>query len=418
MSYAIIRNENHKVGAVPLLERHNERLNHNYSNKDIDPSRTSENYHLKKIQAESYLQEFDRIRTRQGLKGNLRLQGKKQSTILCEFVITSDKEFFDRLGGERTRQFFSHAYDFVCSKAGGEQYVLSAVVHMDEATPHMHVAFIPVINGKDRKGNPCKRINCSEFWKGRDSYSRLQDEYYDFITSRGYDLERGEKGSTAQHLSVAEYKLKKTDEQLAEMSKQIAEIENIEEVKTTNLPLNTVAIRRDDFEILSAAAKNYVVAKNAEAENIQLKAECLSLKNENEALKTERYNLSDQLHQLEYEYGRFYETVADDVDLAEENERLKNENTVIGKQVHTLSEDVMLLKQERYELEKQVEDKDKELTEKSEQIATLNTELTQTKFLPKVLQEKFDRVMEFIRNHSLKEKLEEFLKPAVKYKIR
>jgi hypothetical protein len=100
-------------------------------------------------------------------------------------------------------------------------------------------------------------------------------------------LERGEKGSTTEHLSVAEYKLKKTEEQLAEMSKQIAKIENIEEVKTTNLPLNTVAIKRDDFKMLSAAAKNYAGAKNAEAENIQLKAESLSLKNENEALKTE-----------------------------------------------------------------------------------------------------------------------------------
>ena len=93
-------------------------------------------------------------------------------------------------------------------------------------------------------------------------------------------MERGEKGSTTEHLSVAEYKLKKTEEQLAE-------IENIEEVKTTNLPLNTVAIKRDDFKMLSAAAKNYAGAKNAEAENIQLKAESLSLKNENEALKTE-----------------------------------------------------------------------------------------------------------------------------------
>ena len=185
MSYAIIRNKNYKINAVPLMERHNERLNHNYSNKDIDLSRTSENYHLKRIQAESYQQEFKRIRTRQGLKGNLRLHGEKQSTVLCEFVITSDKEFFDRIGKERTKKFFQDAYDFVTAKAGGEQYVLSAVVHMDEATPHMHVAFIPVINGKDRKGNPCKRINCSEFWKGRDSYSRLQDEYYDFITSRG-----------------------------------------------------------------------------------------------------------------------------------------------------------------------------------------------------------------------------------------
>lgn len=106
MSYAIIRNKNHKMNAVPLLERHNERLNHNYSNKDIDINRSSENYHLKKIQAETYQQEFERIRTRQGLKGNLRLQGKKQSTVLCEFVITSDKDFFDRLGTDRTKRFF------------------------------------------------------------------------------------------------------------------------------------------------------------------------------------------------------------------------------------------------------------------------------------------------------------------------
>ena len=402
MSYAIIRNKNYKMNTVPLMERHNERLNHNYSNKDIDLSRTSENYHLKRIKTETYQQEFERIRTRQELKGNLRLQGKKQSTVLCEFVITSDKDFFDRLGTDRTKRFFQDAYDFVTAKAGGEQYILSAVVHMDEATPHMHVAFIPVIDGKDRKGSPCKRINCSEFWKGRDSYSRLQDEYYDFITSRGYDLERGEKGSTAEHLSVAEYKLKKTEEQLAAMSEQIAEIESIEEVKTTNLPLNTVAIKRDDFEILSAAAKNYVGAKNAEAENVQLKAECTKLKNETEELKTERDNLSGQLHQLEYEYGRFYEAVADDVDFAEENEKLKAENDRIGCQLHTLSNEVMTLKQERYELEKKVEEKD--------------NELTQTKSLLKALQERFDRVMDFIKRHNLKEKLEEFLKPKTHHR--
>ncbi|MBQ8513904.1 MAG: plasmid recombination protein [Ruminococcus sp.] len=402
MSYAIIRNKNYKINAVPLMERHNERLNHNYSNKDIDLSRTSENYHLKRIQAESYQQEFKRIRTRQGLKGNLRLHGEKQSTVLCEFVITSDKEFFDRIGKERTKKFFQDAYDFVTAKAGGEQYVLSAVVHMDEATPHMHVAFIPVINGKDRKGNPCKRINCSEFWKGRDSYSRLQDEYYDFITSRGYDLERGEKGSTAEHLSVAEYKLKKTEEQLASMSEQIAEIENIEEVKATNLPLNTVAIKRDDFEMLSAAAKKHVGTKNAEAENVQLKAECTKLKSENEALKSARDNLSGQLHQLEYEYGRFYETVADEVDFAEENEMLKKENEVVSLQVHTLSDDVRILKEERYQLEKQIENKDEELI--------------QTKSLLKALQEKFDRVMDFIKRHNLKEKLEEFLKPKTHHR--
>ena len=64
----------------------------------------------------------------------------------------------------------------------------------------------------------------------------------------------------------------------------------------------------------------------------------------------------------------------------------------------------MLLKQERYQLEKYIEDKEKEFT--------------QTKSLLKALQEKFDRVMEFIRNHRLKEKLEEFLKPVTHRKSR
>lgn len=146
------------------------------------------------------------------------------------------------------------------------------------------------------------------------------------------------------------------------------------------------------------------VRKNAESENVQLKAECLSLKNENESLKSERDNLSGQFHQLEYEYGRFYETVADDVDFAEENEKLKKENEVVSAQVHTLTNDVMCLKQERYNLEKQVAEKDKELI--------------QTKSLLKALQEKFGRVMEFINIQKLKEKLEEFLKPVIKHKSR
>ena len=76
------------------------------------------------------------------------------------------------------------------------------------------------------------------------------------------------------------------------------------------------------------------------------------MRNENEKLKSEKDKLSGQLHQLEYEYGRFYETVADDIDFAEENKKLKKENEVISSQVHILTNDVMCLKQERYQLEK------------------------------------------------------------------
>ena len=403
MSYAIIRNANHKMNAVSLLERHNERRNKNYSNKDIDLSRSSDNYHLKSIQAETYQKEFERIRQRHNLKGNLRLTGEKQSNVLCEFVITSDKEFFERLGTERTRRFFEDAYNFVTAKVG-ESFVVSAVVHMDEATPHMHVTYIPVINGKDRKGNLCKRINCSEFWKGRDSYSRLQDEYYDYITARGYALERGVKGSTAEHLSVAEFKLKKTEEQFAEIAAQISEVESVDEIKSANLLLNKVAINKSDYENLASTAKHYVSARKAEEENKYLKAENTSLKNKNEELRRENDRISNQLHTLEYKFDEFYSSVEDEVALRDDNTKLKSENTRIGNQVHTLTAEIISLKGERQRLSE-------ELTEQRNKAAVLNTELKKSRSMFQALQEKFDKVMKFIESLDLKKRLEEFLKP-------
>jgi len=398
LSYAIIRNENHKMNAVPLLERHNERLNKNYSNKDIDLSCSSENYHLKHIHAATYQQEFERIRIRQQLKGNLRLQGKKQSTVMCEFVITSDKEFFDRLGTDRTKQFFKDAYSFVTAKIGGEQYIVSAVVHMDEATPHMHVAYIPVINGRDRKGAPCKRINCSEFWKGRDSYSKLQDEYFDFITNRGYNLERGIKGSTAEHLSVAEYKLKKSSEQLAEITSQISEIENLDNVTVRKIIPNTVTIKRDDYERISLAAKKYFTVQKLETENASLKNKCISLENKNEKLKNDNAVLEGNIRQLENDFGSFYNSVADEIALKNENNRLSLENSRLGNQVH-------ILQNKNAEIESI-------LAEKGSQLTAVNAELSQTKSLLKSLQDKLNKIMRFIEVHNLKEKLEAFLKPV------
>jgi hypothetical protein len=418
MSYAIIRNENHKVNAVPLLERHNERHNKNYSNKDIDLSRSHLNYHLKQVQADSYLKEFDRIRTRQELKGNLRLHGEKQSTILCEFIITSDNEFFDRLGADKTKRFFEDAYDFVTAKVGGEQYVVSAVVHMDEATPHMHVSFIPVVQGKDRKDHPCKRINCSEFWKGRDSYSRLQDEYFDFISNCGYILERGEKGSTFEHLSVAEFKLKKTEEQLNEVTEQLSEIEKIENVSVKNLPLNTVALKKSDYEKLYSAAKGYVTSKKAEIENVNLKAKCQNLQTENEALKKENNMISGQLHDMDYNYGQYYAETADEHELLAENQKLKSENDNISNQVHILSAEILALKNMNGNLKAEVEQAASNTEEKEIEIHRLNTELAEKKSLLQALQKNFDRVMEFLKLKNLKEEWEKFMKPVTQHKSR
>lgn len=64
----------------------------------------------------------------------------------------------------------------------GEKYILSAKVHMDESTPHLHIVFIPVIHKLDSKsGKQIDKIACSEYWKGKDSYKQLQDNFYNYI---------------------------------------------------------------------------------------------------------------------------------------------------------------------------------------------------------------------------------------------
>lgn len=128
------------------------------------------------------------------------------SNIACEYIITSDKEFFERIGKDETKRYFETAYKFVCQyKNLGEQYILSANVHMDEETPHLHLMFIPVVHTKDKNENKIDKIACSEFWKAKDSYRQLQDAFYEFMVSNGFDLERGNENGRI-HLSVEDYK--------------------------------------------------------------------------------------------------------------------------------------------------------------------------------------------------------------------
>ena len=125
MSYAIIRNTKYKRENLKGIFRHNERRNKNYSNENIDKEKSYLNYSLKSPQY-SYEKEFDRIREKCNLKGQI----KTVSNIACEYIITSDHDYFENIGEEETKRFFETAYKFVCEyKDLGEQYILSATVH-------------------------------------------------------------------------------------------------------------------------------------------------------------------------------------------------------------------------------------------------------------------------------------------------
>ena len=233
MSYAIIRNTKYKRENLKGIFRHNERRNKNYSNENIDKEKSYLNYSLKSPQY-SYEREFDRIKEKYNLKGQI----KKVSNIACEYIITSDHDYFENIGEEETKRFFETAYKFVCEyKDLGEKYIMSATVHRDEQTPHMHLIFLPVVHTTDKKGNPIDKLACSEFWKAKDSYRQLQDAFYKYMVENGFDLQRGlpKEETNREHYSVAEFKkitnFKQTKEILKNIKLELPEVPDIDDIK-------------------------------------------------------------------------------------------------------------------------------------------------------------------------------------------
>ena len=285
MSYAIIRNANYKKDNLAGLYKHNERKNTNYSNKDINKNNFIKNYSIKKCNT-TYSNAVKLLQKENDLKGRI----IKTTNIVCEFIITSDKDFFDNIGEEETKRYFQTAYDFVASyKNLGEKYILSAKVHMDESTPHLHLVFIPVVHTKDKKGNPIDKIACSEYWKGKDSYKKLQDNFYKYITDNGFNLERG-KSRQVEHLST-------------EKLKQITNFENIkyelsqEEIQPIDTKNKDLIIQQNKELIKYTNKLKIQLSKSYSAINkvAELQQENINLKYENEELKKENNKLKNYI---------------------------------------------------------------------------------------------------------------------------
>ena len=231
MSFAIIRNTKYKRENLKGIYRHNERKNKNYSNENIDKDKSYLNYSIKSPKYR-YDKEFDRLKEEYNLKGQI----KVVSNIACEYIITSDKQFFDEIGEEETKRYFETAYNFVAEyKNLGEQYIMSAKVHMDEETPHMHLIFLPVVHTTDKKGSPIEKLTCSEFWKEKDKY----------MVDHNFQLERGTavEETGRKHLDLKEFKditnFDKTKEKLQNIKLELPDIPDISSI-------NRFTIKRDE----------------------------------------------------------------------------------------------------------------------------------------------------------------------------
>lgn len=298
MSYAIIRNTNYKMKNLAGIYRHNERKNTNYSNKEINRQNSKLNYSIKAPYS-TYEKIFRDIKEKYNLQGMI----KKVSNVMCEFIITSDKEFFNSIGKEETKRYFETAYKFVANYNNlGEDFIVSAKVHMDESTPHMHIVFIPVVHKKDKDGKEIKKIACSEYWKGKDSYRKLQDNSYSYITKSGFNLERG---NTENNEHIPTEKLKKiTNYEIQEM---FEETKHYEQEKKTN----DIEIIRNDYRRViknfNTLAKRYTRIKNIVNETMY-KAEQIQL--ENCKLKQKNITLKNKVRMLQDYIDKTFEYVS------------------------------------------------------------------------------------------------------------
>ena len=250
--------------AVGNTQQHNEREKDSYRNPDIIPQRTAWNVHFKKPTA-SYTDLFAQLEA----AGTISTRGlKPDATHYCELVFDVNSAYFDNHGGyEFAKQFYADAYKAAVRVVGGEQYILSAVMHADEINRaitealdrevyhyHLHVVYVPVVEKQILWSKRCKdkalvgtvketvmQVSRSKKWASKPllddagepvlqkngkpvlkkSHSILQDDFFNYMHNAGYtDVERGERGSTEEHLTVTQFKVQREQERLDSLTAQ------------------------------------------------------------------------------------------------------------------------------------------------------------------------------------------------------
>ena len=305
-------------------QQHNEREKDSYVNPDIVPERSHLNVHFKKPDG-SYLEQFERMEA----AGVISTRGLKEDAFRYGELVfdVNSAYFFNRGGYEFAKEFYEAAYQAAIKIVGGEQYILSAVMHADERNRamsdalgqdvyhyHLHVVYVPVVEKQILWTKRCKdkslvgkvketimQVSMSKKWaskpildettgeplrteKGKPilkkSYSVLQDDFFRYMQEAGYtDIERGERGSSEEHLTVTQFKVQKEQERLAALTEQTqekaqqaaslekklekvqrqqVEIQKVEQIEARAVPFSSkVILERSEYETLSAAAKKY-----------------------------------------------------------------------------------------------------------------------------------------------------------------
>ncbi len=210
--YAIMRFQKHKAQAVGSIEAHNERTKTEHkSNPDIDLSRTKDNYNLVKRKS-SYIELINK------LIAIYKCKTRKDSVVLVETVVTASNEFFRKKSKKEIREFFEHALAFY-EKNLTPGTIISAAVHLDGTTPHMHLCFVPIT--KDH------RLSAKEIVGNKQKLTFWQDAYHSWMSKKYPELERGTSSQITGRTYIPTQLFKKAKNLNKQVEKISAAIENI-----------------------------------------------------------------------------------------------------------------------------------------------------------------------------------------------
>ena len=390
----VARNQDLETPAdVAKVQEHNEREKDSYSNQDIVPERTALNVHFKSP-TDDYVKMFEQMEQ----DGVISTRGLKPDAIKYgELVFDVNSAYFYNYGGyEFAKQFYADAYKAAAEIVGGEQYILSAVMHADERNRamsealgedvyhyHLHVVYIPVVEKQILWSKRCKdealrgtikevikQVSRSKKWESKpvlgedgnpmlnakgkkilkSSYSVLQDDFFNFMRNAGYtDVERGERGSTEEHLTVTQFKVQAEQQRLEAVTGQVAQAERslenakaatekqkkkLEALQKETKTAKTVALTVQDIEAMGKKAtfgnnitltpdecrtlKDYAVSSFAEkAEKIKYKQKFEQAEKSAKTWK-QRY---DALHEQYQELKKKAQPFLDALEIASERVR-------------------------------------------------------------------------------------------------
>ena len=245
-----------KSGGVRGIENHDRRITKSHSNYDIDKNRS---YLNKEIHNESDSRTYHmRIKERID-ELDLKKAVRKDAVVMCEFIATSDRSFFNNISQEDQERFLKSSYEFIADRYGSEN-VVHATIHYDEKTPHLHVGIVPIT-----KEN---RLSCYNIFN-RTELRGLQQDYNSFMNEQGFELEKGDSRETKRkHLDTQRYKVETTKEELTDI---LQDHQNaLEEIKEVNSHIKPLEDKRKLLESKIDGLEGKILTLE-QVESIQIK---------------------------------------------------------------------------------------------------------------------------------------------------